>query len=102
MKILTKIRSFLGMPSIKIHKAKVVKEEYPLYVFTDEDTMWRHFCHRQESVISVEKGWECNWCGKEEDSEALYQGLFYAYPLQRFLRWPEYMEYYYWLDKKSS
>ncbi len=64
--------------------------------------MWRHFCTREKTIIETEVYKECNWCGAEEKTEELYQGLYWAYPLQKYLRWPEYMEYYYWQDKKSS
>lgn len=64
--------------------------------------MWNHFCTVQEAVMGVQKGQPCNWCNAEEKIEECYQGLYWAYPLQKYLRWPEYMEYNYWQAKKSS
>ena len=64
--------------------------------------MWRHFCTTKEKVMLVSCGEKCAWCGAEEKTENIYQGLFYVYPIQKYMRWPEYMEYYYWQDKKSS
>lgn len=67
-----------------------------------EIKMWKHFCTVNKEVLGVESGSPCNWCNAEEEVEMLYQGLYWCYPLQEYKRWPEYMEYYYWLDKKSS
>lgn len=64
--------------------------------------MWRHFCTTKEKIMLVSCGEKCAWCGAEEKTENIYLGLFYAYPIQKYMRWPEYMEYHYWQDKKSS
>lgn len=66
------------------------------------NSMWTHFCTVKETVMDTNKGSECSWCSAEEKTEVAYQGLYWAYPLQKYLRWPEYMQYYFWLDKKSS
>ena len=67
-----------------------------------EIKMWSHFCAPKETVIATEVGSPCNWGDVTENVEKVYQGLYWAYPLKQYLRWPQYMEYYYWRNKKSS
>ena len=64
--------------------------------------MWRHWCTAEKAILYVERSKECNWCEVTEEIEERDKGLYWCYPLQEYKRWPEYMEYYYWLDKKSS
>ena len=64
--------------------------------------MWRHWCTTEKAVLYVQRGSPCNWCEVTEEIEQRDQGLYWCYPLKEYKRWPEYMEYYYWLDKKSS
>ena len=66
------------------------------------ENMWRHWCTTEKAILYVERGSQCNWCGADESYEEEYKGLHWAFPLCEYLRWPEYMEYYYLLDKKSS
>ena len=28
---------------------------------------WKHYCNRQNDIMSFEKGVECDWCGLSED-----------------------------------
>lgn len=69
---------------------------------TTQVNMWKHFCTTKETVLSIEAEKPCDWCAVVEKTEAVYQGLYWCFPLQEYKRWPEYMEYYFWLDKKSS
>lgn len=63
---------------------------------------WSHFCKEAERIIVAMEGQECSWCGAVEKSHNIYKGLFWTYPKQELMRYPEYIEYYYWQDKKSS
>lgn len=38
-------------------------------------TMWEHYCVPEGTHISVEKGCECNWCGKAEQDTAEFGEL---------------------------
>ena len=99
MKIFKKTQSFLcQLLGYSISDVLLTNPETSEF----QPEMWKHFCHEEETIISVKVGQECNWCGAKEKTESVYQGLFYAYPIKKYMRWPEYMEYHYWEDKKSS
>lgn len=37
--------------------------------------MWEHFCVAEGTYLSVERGCECNWCGKTEQDTAEFGTL---------------------------
>ena len=33
-----------------------------------KDEWWSHYCHKQDDVMSFQKGVECDWCGMTEET----------------------------------
>jgi hypothetical protein len=36
-----------------------------------DEKMWAHYCEVEKTVMDVGKGEECNWCGLNEQDEAI-------------------------------
>ena len=44
------------------------------------DYMWQHYCKVERSLMGVENGKPCNWCGEEEKKSNIYKAKFWMYP----------------------
>jgi len=64
--------------------------------------MWEHFCHELGRVKELPEGQDCDLCGKDDTKDPHYQGLFWVYELREYLRWPQYMEFYYNMSQNKS
>ena len=66
------------------------------------DYMWQHYCKAERSLMGVENGKPCNWCGAEEEKSNIYKARFWMYPAKKFGTWAESQEYYRQLDENNS
>ena len=66
------------------------------------DYMWQHYCKVERSLMGVENGKPCNWCGEEEEKSNHYKGKFWMYPARKFGTWAESQEYYRQLEENNS
>jgi hypothetical protein len=63
---------------------KLLKEVHPVSrKVPNPERFWSHYCLKELSIIKVEDGCDCNWCGVTEEKLDTYQHTKKYYETER-------------------